>query len=411
MSKRLIAVVLTVGLVLSLTGVSFAAVKLVFWDMFSGGDGEFMTAMIKEFNETHPDIEVEETVITWGDYYNRIMTASLAGKGPDVGVMHSSHIPAYASKGALLELDAELARLNFPADDFAPGAWEGGKYNGKQYAIPLDAHPVVMYYNKDLLAQAGLLKDGLPDLPEDPDGFLAAMQKIKVATGKTPITFESNGFGSYRVWHATLHQAGGDLLTSDAQKIAANSETGRKTLAFWVELLKTFDNVISYDESVEMFAQGDCAIHLNGAWVTGMFEQTEGLNFGAGPFPSIFGGRQSWANSHNFIIPRPRQVEPEKINATLTFIDWMTANSDKWSLAGHIPVRRSVAESAAFNALKYQPQYAAQADNLAYLPGSVHMLELESLVADEIVAAFAGAKTVEEALATIEDKGNEILAQ
>ena len=111
-----------------------------------------------------------------------------------------------------------------------------------------------MYYYKDLLAQAGLLKDGLPDLPEDPDGFLAAMQKIKVATGKTPITFESNGFGSYRVWHATLHQAGGDLLTSDAQKIAANSETGRKTLAFWWNFLRLFDNVISYDESVEMFA-------------------------------------------------------------------------------------------------------------------------------------------------------------
>ena len=89
MSRRLIAMVLTLGLVLALSSVSLAAVKLTFWDMFSGGDGEFMTALIKEFNETHPDIEVEETVITWGDYYNRLMTASLAGKGPDVGVMHS----------------------------------------------------------------------------------------------------------------------------------------------------------------------------------------------------------------------------------------------------------------------------------------------------------------------------------
>ncbi len=411
MSRRLIAMVLTLGLVLALSSVSLAAVKLTFWDMFSGGDGEFMTALIKEFNETHPDIEVEETVITWGDYYNRLMTASLAGKGPDVGVMHSSHIPAYASKGALLELDAELKRANFPVEDFTPGAWEGGVFNGKQYAIPLDAHPVVMYYNKDLLGQTGLLKNDLPDLPKDPEGFLAALQKIKTATGKTPITFEANGFGSYRVWYATMYQAGGALLTDDAQKVAANTEVGRKTLAFWVELLKTFDNAISYDEAVEMFAQGDSALLLNGVWVTGMFEQTEGLNFGACPFPSIFGGEQSWANSHNFIIPRPRSTDPEKIKAALAFIDWMTANSDKWALAGHIPVRKSVAESAEFNALKYQPQYAAQADNLAYLPGSVYMLELETALADEIVAAFVGAKTAEEALAEFERQGNELLAQ
>lgn len=411
MSKRSVLLAMTMVLVLALGTMSSASIKLTFWDMFSGGDGEFMTALVKEFNETHPDIEVEETVITWGDYYNRLMTASLAGKGPDVGVMHSSHVPAYASRGALLELDAELERVNFPVDDFTPGAWQGGKFNGKQYAIPLDAHPVVMYYNKDLLAQAGLLKDGLPDLPEDPEGFMVALEKIKAATGKTPITFEANGFGSYRVWYATLHQAGGSLLTEDGQNIAANSEIGRTTLAFWVELLKTFDSVVSYDEAVELFAQGDAALLLNGVWVTGMFEQTEGLNFSACPFPSIFGGKESWANSHNLIIPRPRTIEPERIKAALTFIDWMTANGGKWAQAGHIPVRKSVADSPTFNALKYQPQYAAQADNLAYLPASVHMLELESTLADEIVAAFMEAKSVEEALGELELQGNELLAQ
>ena len=35
--------------------------------------------------------------------------------------------------------------------------------DGKQYAVPFDTHPIVLYYNKDLLEKAGLLgEDGLP---------------------------------------------------------------------------------------------------------------------------------------------------------------------------------------------------------------------------------------------------------
>ena len=127
------------------------------------------------------------------------------------------------------------------------------------------------------------------------------------------------------------------------------------------------------------------------------------------PFPSLFGSKDAWGNSHNFVIPTPAKVDQNKIKATLTFINWMTANSDKWALAGHIPSRYSVLQSEKYKSMPYRPGYAAQMENIAYLPSNVHMLEIEQFVADEIVAVYSGAKTPAQALATIEQKANKVL--
>ncbi len=410
MKKSLIAAVLIAALALLLVPQTFATTKLTYWDLFSGGDADFMTAMVKEFNQTHPDIFVDEVPNTWADYYNHLLTALVAKKGPDVCIIHTSNLPAFASKKVLMPLDAAIAKYKFPAKDFGAKLWNGSKYLGKQVAIPLDVHPLILYYNKDLLAKAGYLKDDKPQLPTNPDEFLTFLKNIKAKTGKYALTLETNGFGGYRSWYGFLNQAGGSLMSADGKKVTVNSEVALKTLTWWTNVLKeTGVNSMNYDESISLFAQGQAALHINGVWVTGGFEKQNGLKFGAMPFPSLFGSKDAWGNSHNFVIPTPAKVDQNKIKATLTFINWMTANSDKWALAGHIPSRYSVLQSEKYKSMPYRPGYAAQMENIAYLPSNVHMLEIEQFVADEIVAVYSGARTPAQALATIEQKANKVL--
>jgi len=52
-----------------------------------------------------------------------------------------------------------LPRGYVPAD-FLPAIWESGRHNGQSFAVPLDTHPFVMYYNVDVCRQAGLLDAG-----------------------------------------------------------------------------------------------------------------------------------------------------------------------------------------------------------------------------------------------------------
>ena len=52
--------------------------------------------------------------------------------------------------------------------------------DGKQYAVPFDTHPIVLYYNKDKLAAAGLIgANGLPTGLNGADNFIAALEEAQ----------------------------------------------------------------------------------------------------------------------------------------------------------------------------------------------------------------------------------------
>ncbi|MCL2472261.1 MAG: hypothetical protein FWF26_01155 [Treponema sp.] len=64
--------------------------KLVFWSLFSGGDGGWMDQIIAKYNATNPVKQVQSIMLVWADYYIKLETAVAARKGPDIGVSHVS---------------------------------------------------------------------------------------------------------------------------------------------------------------------------------------------------------------------------------------------------------------------------------------------------------------------------------
>lgn len=62
------------------------------------------------------------------------------------------------------------------------------------------------------------------------------------------------------------------------------------------------------------FQAGNGAVFWGGTWSTGMFEKTDGFNFGAQAFPTIFGKPASWADSHVLIISitKPTSKKPKR---------------------------------------------------------------------------------------------------
>jgi multiple sugar transport system substrate-binding protein len=62
----------------------------------------------------------------------------------------------FASRGALRPLDDLLDFDEIDVADFHPAGWRGSHYQGQLYGIPLQTTPEVLFYRKDLLAEAGL---------------------------------------------------------------------------------------------------------------------------------------------------------------------------------------------------------------------------------------------------------------
>ena len=118
----------------------------------------------------------------WGmPFYTKVQTAAATGQGPDVMTYHESRMPLGVSTGVLSELKPEeLAAAGIKASDFSPANWKAAQGpDGKQYAVPLDIHSIILYYNKDMLKKAGLLgDDGKPKGLDGAANFNAALAKL-----------------------------------------------------------------------------------------------------------------------------------------------------------------------------------------------------------------------------------------
>ena len=139
---------------------------VVWWDFLGGGDGVRMKQMISDFNAAHAgEIKIDATTLEWGiPFYAKVQTSAAVGEAPDLMTYHASRIPLALDQGVLDEITPEdWSTMGLSEADFAPATWDAVTSEGKQYAVPLDTHPIVLYYNRDLLRNAGVLgEDGKP---------------------------------------------------------------------------------------------------------------------------------------------------------------------------------------------------------------------------------------------------------
>ncbi|WP_256224960.1 extracellular solute-binding protein [Streptomyces sp. PAN_FS17] len=138
---------------------SSADTRVRYWNLFSGGDGSNMIAMLDAFRAANPGIDVKDSTLQWGNpFYTKLAMAAAGNRAPDLGVMHLGRVTGF-SPGRLLDpWDVELlAGYGVREADFNPALWQRGVIDGRLYALPLDIHVQLCFYRKDVLKKAGLL--------------------------------------------------------------------------------------------------------------------------------------------------------------------------------------------------------------------------------------------------------------
>jgi multiple sugar transport system substrate-binding protein len=142
-------------------GTSFASGKtrLRYWNLFGGGDGVNMQALEAGFQKAHPEISLQSDTLAWGaPYYTKLAMAGAGGRAPEIAVLHIARLAGFAPGRLLDPWDLDrLAQHGIHPSDFPATLWNRGGIGGTQYAVPIDTHPWVMYYNTDIARKAGLL--------------------------------------------------------------------------------------------------------------------------------------------------------------------------------------------------------------------------------------------------------------
>ena len=144
-----------------------------------------MKQLISEFNaEMSGKVEIQATTLEWGvPFYAKVQTSAAVGEAPDVVTYHASRLPLAVQQGIMQPITADdFKAMGMGEADFAKATWDAVTIDGKQYCVPLDTHPIVLYYNKDILGKAGLL-----DASGKPTGLNGIAEFIRHDQGQKPV--------------------------------------------------------------------------------------------------------------------------------------------------------------------------------------------------------------------------------
>lgn len=336
-----------------------------FWSLFQGGDGIRVEGMLAEVQEQASDLQVTPTTLAWGPpYYTKLAMASVGGRAPETAIMHLSRLPGYAPGGLLEPFDLDLlAEYGVTPEDFVPELWERGTHEGNTYAIPLDTHPFIVFYDTDVADRAGLLDtEGRLRGFASPEDFVEASRALADASGTNGVAFghvndDSQG---WRLFWNLYSQTGAQMSLPPGGPAEFDHDQALRVYNFLTEVFDDEHSAAntSYQAALAGFGSGRSGMIFVGEWeLPYLLESVE--NLGAAPFPTIFEQPGSYADSHSFVLPRQNDPDPERVRAAHEFVALMVRNSLAWGEAGHVPAYTPVAESEEYQELSPQTDYAA----------------------------------------------------
>lgn len=366
----------------SMTGAQPNTADVIFWHLFGGGDGKNMKTMVDQVQQTRR-ISVESTLLSWGNpYYTKLALSASSGRPPDVGIAHLSRLPLLAQAGLLEPVeDAGVGAAGITQDKFTPAAWSKATVDGKVYAIPLDTHPFVMFYNVDLAKKAGLLNaagDNLTPI-NGRDDFVSALKAMKSAGGKYGAVSANTADPSttWRFFMTLYSGLAGPIVSDLGTRVTLDAAALEETFAFMQRLtgpLGLMPGNATPTTAGTLFGQGSVGFLFDGVWQLPTYRGTtlpdgRPLTFNVVPFPAILGAKpHAYADSHSLVIPRSSGRSAQRTADAVTFIKGLLSNSVTWSDGGHVPAWLPVQRSKEFLTEKPQSNYIQAAFNAVYDP-------------------------------------------
>ncbi len=384
-------------------------VNLAFWNGFTGGDGTVMKSIIDRFNAANPNIKVAMNVYEWADYYQKVPAAVSTGNGPDLGIMHVDQLATNAARNVVLPLDDVAASLGLNEADFSPPVWKAGVYQGKRYGIPLDVHPLGMFYNKTVLQRAGLDPDKPPTNSTE---YMAALEALKAKgiQGHWATPFPFTGVHQFQ---SLTWQFGGELFDEQGGRSKFNEQPGVEALTWLTELVRKgySPRNVAQDADLVALQNGQNAFNWNGIWTINTLRQAKNLQWGVAPLPQIGSRPAVWGNSHNFVQFRQRGQDQNRLTAGKVFINYISQQSLEWAKGGQVPARKDIRESQGFKDLTEQAAIGTQIDNVHFAPAVAGIPDAMTVIETAVNEAILLRKEPAQALNDAANKADQLLEQ
>ena len=310
---------------------------ITYWNGLTGADGKVMDELIDQFTK-ETGIRIEQQRIPWADLYAKLQVSVPAGQGPDLALIHTVEVSHFANDGVLEPIDEAAATgKGFRGDEYLPSTWQGGIYQGKRYAIPLDVPQHILYLNTKVMRDAGLAGK-VPGSREE----LVAMAK-QITKGDTfGFTIGTLNPGKY-TWgfQNLLWQNGANVYTPDFKRSALAEPAAIEVAEFWGAIHSQLKVALPANANCrDAFIAGKLGMWIAGSWnFTGLREAK--VDFTVASVPKIFKQPVVWTMPHQFTFPKPKSADAAKRDAAWAYMRWMSDHVAEWTLrAGQVSALR-----------------------------------------------------------------------
>ena len=393
----------------------------VFWDRQTTESAELLRSLAAEFNAGRPNalpIKVEH-IGGYSDIFRKVSASIRARALPSMAVAYESMTAEYAQAGAVIPLDdfvkdPQIGLKKEDLDDFFPVALETNRYPdfaGKMYSFPFCKSVLMLYFNKRVLAQAGILAP-----PKTWDEFIDQCRLVTAKTGKPAYALNV------------------DCSTIDAMIFSFGGEVvaGKKTLFDAPPAIKTFQvlDTLAKEKLAYQIAPStfDDETALAQDYVAFMMRSSSGRTSVA----TLMQGRQDqWGmasipqgdsqNPHT-VLYGPNicvfNTTPDQQRAAWDFVKFFTSSaiSVRWALGtGYLPIRKSAAANPDLQKFWGEWPYNRTAfDCLPFAKAEPNLSgwqEVRSLVENAEAEVLTGLKPARQAALDLKAKADAALAK
>ncbi|MGB4136687.1 MAG: sugar ABC transporter substrate-binding protein [Microbacterium sp.] len=172
-----------------------------------------------------------------------VTTQISAGNAPDVSWLPVESSAEYIKAGALVDLRETIGSVkDFDLDDFIPSLMERWQVDKSVYGIPFSTGPLIMYYNKDLYAQAGVKDPGqlIADGDWTWDSFRETSKQVKTKLNVPGFALNDFDFKNWTRLLPFLEAYGASPWNGDATRCTIDSAESVAALSVFHGM--TFDD-------------------------------------------------------------------------------------------------------------------------------------------------------------------------
>lgn len=354
---------------------AYQSIKMEYWTVFNSPDD--FRGVIADYQAIHPNIRVNVKKFRFDEYESQLINALAEDRGPDIFSVHNTWIPGYRTKlmplppqtslayqfttgsikketvteiratrslnvfdlrSAFLEQvfkDVYQEELTIENDELKFG-------EQKVYALPIAFDTLVLYYNRDLLDNAGIAKPASTwSAFQEHVGRLTRFDSQgKILTAGTAMGTSENVPRSVDILAVLMMQNGAEMVTEDNEinfhripdilRGTRSTIPGEEALRFYTSFANPNQRNYTWNEdegdAFQAFLQGRVAYFFGYSYHQ---EQIRGLapklNFGVSNLPQIQGNPQAYfANYWVEAVSR----KTKNVDAAWDFVQFMTGTAE-----------------------------------------------------------------------------------